>query len=396
MSAVNSINRGSAYDADVVVVGAGPAGLLLAAELARSGVRALVLERDAEARVSPGVALNGSVVLTLERLGLLESLRREAVPLPRVHFGLLWVDLDRVRPRPPDPVLLPQSRLEAVLAEHAAAQGAVVHRGHEVLGLEQDGEGVAVEVRGPDGEPQIVRALFLVGADGPESVVRRAAGIGVTRTAPTVSGLVADAEADPAALAPEHLGAAFSATGLYMGVPVGPRTVRLMTTEFGRRAPDGAPTRDELAAAVAALTGSEPKVEGLYRPPVRYDDRTALADAYRSGRVFLAGDAAHTHYPLGGLALGAALADAVSLGGTLAAAVRGEAPEGLLDSYHAERHPVGRRIITVTRAQSALLHPLERVGPLRELFGELLGLGSANEYLARAVSGLEPPGPGAG
>ncbi|MEW1552048.1 FAD-dependent oxidoreductase [Streptomyces tsukubensis] len=390
---MSPLNRGPAQDADVVVVGAGPAGLLLAAELARSGVRVLVLERDAEARVAPGVALNGSVVLTLERLGLLESLRREAVPLPRVHFGLLWVDLDRVRPRPPDPVLLPQSRLEAVLAEHAAERGAVVRRGHEVLGLEQDGEGVAVEVRGPDG-PQVVRALFLVGADGPESVVRRAAGIGVTRTAPTVSGLVADAEADPAALAPEHLGAAFSAAGLYMGVPVGPRTVRLMTTEFGRRAPDGAPTRDELAAAVAALTGSEPKVEGLYRPPVRYDDRTALADAYRSGRVFLAGDAAHTHYPLGGLALGAALADAVSLGGKLAAAVRGEAPEGLLDSYHAERHPVGRRIITVTRAQSALLHPLERVGPLRELFGELLGLGSANEYLARAVSGLESPGAG--
>ena len=377
----------------VVIAGAGVTGLLVAAELALAGVPVVVLERAAEQREAAGVALNTAAVAALERRGLFEELRGSGLALPQVHFSLLWLDPDRAGGQSRYPFLLPQSRVEERverrIRESAAASGAVadIRRGHELTGLAQDDDRVVVDVLGPDG-PYRLEAAYLVGADGPRSLVRELAGIAFTGSDAESSGIVADLEVDFAHVPAEVFGARYAERGLFMGAPVAPDRLRLITTEFGTPPPDPAlpVTGEELEATVARLSDLD---LGPLKPlwAARFDDAARQAERYRSGRVLLAGDAAHVHYPLGGLALNTAFEDALNLGWKLAATVQGRAPEGLLDSYHAERHPAGRHAVRATQAQTALLHPAEKVGPLREILRELAALDGPNQFLVDLAGG---------
>ncbi|MFG3056892.1 FAD-dependent oxidoreductase [Kitasatospora sp. NPDC048239] len=374
----------------VVIAGAGITGLFTAAELARAGVPVVVLERSAPGeRTAAGVALNTAAVAVLERRGLFAELREGALALPQVHFSLLWLDPDRAGGPSRYPYLLAQSRVEErIEAELAAAAEVEIRRGHQVTGLTQDDERVLVEVEGPDG-PYRLEAAYLVGADGPHSTVRQLAGIAFEGAAAESSGLVADIRVDFAEVPPEVFGARWFERGLFMGAPVGPDRLRLITTEFGTppAAPAGPVTGEELAKAAVRIADLDLGVpEPLWS--ARFDDAARQADRYRAGRVLLAGDAAHVHYPLGGLALSTALEDALNLGWKLAATVRGRAPEGLLDSYEAERRPAGRAALRATRAQTALLHPAEKVGPLREILRELVAFDGPNQFLVDLAGGV--------
>ncbi|POM22539.1 3-(3-hydroxy-phenyl)propionate/3-hydroxycinnamic acid hydroxylase [Actinomadura rubteroloni] len=371
----------------VVIVGAGPVGLALACELGAAGVAATVLERrDGTDLRSPGMAINGAVVELLEQRGLLEPLRQYAMDLPAAHFSNLWLDLAPVLAEHPPSMIVPQWRIERHLEARARELGVTVVRGAEVTGLEQDDDAVTVTCNGGE----TLTASYVVGCDGPDSTVRRLAGIGFPLRDAKFYGLLGDIEADFADLLPEQVGASYSPVGgTYAGTPAEPGVWRINTAEWGVAPadPDAPVTLDELNDRVERLTGTRFK-KATARWLVRTRNPTANADAYRSGRVFLAGDAAHVFFPFNGQRLSAGFHDASNLGWKLAAEIGGWAPDGLLDTYHGERHPVGRWICVNVQAQEALAAPPESAQPLRELFAALIALPDTNRFLAETVMGL--------
>ncbi len=379
-----------ATETDVVIAGGGPVGLMLAGELAQVGVRTVVVERRSEPpRHARAWGLHARTAETLDRRGLLDSLLHEKATWPKMPFAGMWplLDLGAIDSDHPYLVNVPQTRVEAVLGERARASGAAIRRGDNVVGLRQDADGVVVEVAGPD-EPYEIRAGFLVGCDGGRSTVRRLAGIPFSGTDPTVGSMLCDCTLP--AMATERRGINRTAAGT---VNINPRpdgVVRIVTTEFGRPHPDrDAPvTVEEFRAAVRRILGRD---LDLVDPTslTRFGDTTRQADRYRDGRVLLAGDAAHVHFPYGGLGLNLGLQDAVNLGWKLAAEVSGRAPDGLLDSYHAERHPAAAAVLDYSRAQLALLHPDRNVSALRELFGTLLAFPEVNRHLAGLATGTD-------
>ncbi|AXK32428.1 hypothetical protein DVA86_06945 [Streptomyces armeniacus] len=378
--------------AEVAVVGRGPVGLMLACELRLAGVEVVVLERLPEPRTeSLGMAINPTVVELLTARGIMESLRGDGLEWPQAQFAHLPLDPTRLSERREYNFAVPQSMLEQRLEEHAVKLGARVLRGREVTGLTQDGDGVDVRVRtsGAAGAgEESLRFPYVVGCDGTDSTVRRLAGIAFPGTDAPFYGLTGDLVATDALF--QHLGTNQYPGGLFTVAPSGPGTVRVSTGAFGVEAPDReAPvTVEELAANIKQLSGLEfAQLEPHWL--ARWFNVTRQAERYRKGRVFLAGDAAHVQFPLGGQALSTGLEDAVNLGWKLAAAVRGRAPDGLLDSYHTERHPVGERACRSTRAQTALMHPMEDVAPLRELMTELIGIPEVNERLVKLVGALD-------
>ncbi|MEO3812176.1 FAD-dependent monooxygenase [Sphaerisporangium sp. B11E5] len=372
-------------DVDVVVVGAGPAGLMLACELCLAGARPLVLERRDEPGTIPKAnGFGGQIVRTLGHRGLLERLTAEAEfagPLPRFPFGSVPLDFAAVGGGP-FALMIPQPRLEAVLAARARELGADVRRGHEVTGMGLDASGVTLEVRGPDGG-HTVRAGHVVGCDGARSRVREWGGIGfpgttdaeVLRvgrfTAPTDGTGVFDQPELPGA---GRLGPGWHRTErgrvIVASFERGVHTVGIR--EHDARAADnnGPLTLEEFRAALRRVLGADlPLGDPVWLSRTVAQGR--LADRYRAGRVMLAGDAAHL-FPAGGSALDVGMTDAVNLGWKLAAVARGRAGEHLLDSYHAERHPVGARTLAATRAQAALDRAQGEEGTaLRDLLTEL-------------------------
>ncbi|WP_067825840.1 FAD-dependent monooxygenase [Actinomadura kijaniata] len=372
---------------DVIIVGAGPVGLMLACELRLAGTEVVVLEgRAAPPGHAPGVAVNGGVVELLEMRGLMDDCRPDGFEFPMAHFAHVWLDPGRLADRHPYNFSLPHTRLIHHLAERARALGADLRFGHRVRDLAQDADSVEVRTDGPDGE-RTTRGRYLVGCDGARSAVRRAAGIGFPGHEEPFHGIVADLRIDPDHVLNQHLGAKEHPAGLFAVSPVAPGTVRVLTALFGVEPPsrDGAPSPDEVRDCVrrvadVAFTGGEPLWSA------RWSNETRLAERYRAGRVFLAGDAAHVHFPLGGQALSTGLDDAVNLGWKLAADLAGQAPAGLLDTYATERRPVGERACRTTRAQVALLHPLTE---LREVFAELVTFPDVNEYLVTMVGGTD-------
>ena len=391
----------------VVIAGAGPAGLMLACELGRYGVPTVVLDPLPDVSdQSPGQGLNTSVVELLEQRGLLAGLVDQGIPLQGTHFSLLWLDIAPLAGRHRPGMLLGQERLERHLAETATALGVDLRRGHRVVDQkpvgpgDADGGWVDVSATGPDGA-YTLRAGYLVGADGERSGVRERAGIDFRGHGLASYGLAGDVELEAGSELDEvHVGARFSPSGgLYSSTPAPGNALRVVTAEFGRDLPaDGSPPdAAELAAAVERLNGSAFPIRAV-RWLRRYGGPSRVAAAYRVGRVFLVGDAAHTFYPLAGLRLNLCLGDAVNLGWKLAAAVRGRAPDGLLDSYEAERRPVGERACAMTDAQLALVYPADKVAALRALVGELLAFPDANRHLLEIVTGLETryPMPAAG
>ena len=379
---------------EVIIVGAGPAGLMLACELGLAGIRPLILERRAEPRTDPpGVAINTASVELLESRGLMDPLRELTFPLPQVHFALLALDTQSLPERHRNQVLVTQYNLERVLENRALDYGAEIRRGCEVVGLDAGESGVTVAVRSPTGE-QSERCHFLVGCDGPDSTVRQFLDIEFSGAAAeyTFQGLIGDIEVDVQSLPAHHRVGAFyhSSGGVYMAVPLGPDAVRVTTWEAldTPPSPEAPVTMDELRASILRVTGSEFAGEKP-RWMNRVENRIRQAEHYRQGPVFLAGDAAHVIFPYNGQALNNALHDAANLGWKLATAIDGRAPSGLLDSYHDERHAAGRLVATNIHAQVTLTRGQNDIGGLRELIAGLVRFDEVNRHLVEMMTNLD-------
>ncbi|KUL38177.1 polyketide oxidase [Streptomyces sp. NRRL F-4489] len=382
---------------DVVIAGGGPVGLLLAAELRLHGVPVLVLEQgrpgDGEPRT---LALHARTLETLDRRGLLADFVRAQESLPgladhrralddgaaRGHFAGLYRLGRHTGPRTEQPhgIALPHHVLRELLARRAGELGAVVRYGHEVTGLAQDEHGVTVHVRTPDGETT-VRGGFLVGCDGGRSAVRKGAGIDFPGTGPSLVCRMGRGAIEVHGGGELPAGWRRTDSGWFMRMPDG----RIAVSEWGVPEDlEGPATADELAGAIERVTGQRITLTDVDFV-TRFTDSARQASRYRAGRVLLAGDAAHIHYPAGGQGANLGLQDAVNLGWKLAAECRGGAPAGLLDSYGAERHPVAARVLENTRAQVALMRPGPQVDALRALFLELMAMDEVNQYLSDII-----------
>ncbi|MFH8480828.1 FAD-dependent monooxygenase [Streptomyces sp. NPDC018055] len=378
---------------DVVVAGSGPVGLTLACELRLAGVRVLVVDRLTEpAGHDRAGVLHTRTVECLDIRGLLDRFEDGADTVSGLPFaGIFSKGLDHgtLDTGHPYSLLVPQSRTEELLAARAAELGVPIRRGHEVVALRQDPDGVSVGIRTADGHHE-VRARYLVGCDGGRSTVRRLAGIpfpGFPASVSAMIGYVTLPEKDvPRRWQRTPAGV------VVLAFPSEGGTGRVVVIEYGREhpSPQDPVTLEELRAGVRRVYGRE---LGLTEPVAwmsRFSDATRQAERYRSGRVLLAGDAAHIHFPIGGQGLNTGVHDAMNLGWKLAAEIGGWAPEGLLDSYHEERHRAGARVLTYTRAQLALMNPDEHhVTALREVFEELLGLQDTNRLLTAALNGVD-------
>ncbi|MEV5374500.1 FAD-dependent monooxygenase [Streptomyces nondiastaticus] len=379
--------------ADVIVAGGGPVGMLLACELRLHDVDVVVLEKEpSPSPHSRAFRLQPRTMEMFGYRGLADRFRQGRPEWPKAHFAGLepLLELGALPGEHPYSLLIPQAETERLLAARAEELGAAVRRGHELTGLGQDGDGVTARVAGPDGTYEL-RARFLVGCDGGRSSVRKLAGFAFPGTSASVTALLGDVLLEDREQLPVGVpGTARTPQGLLMAVALESPVVRVLTTEF--RAPQHDAERPvtvgELQSAISRVTGKQVAIREA-RWLSRFSNATRLVSRYRQGRVLLAGDAAHIHFPIGAQGLNLGLQEAMNLGWKLAAEVRGEAPEGLLDSYHEERRPVAQRVLGETRAQLALMNPDESTDPLRDLFGELLRLPAVNAHLASLVAGTD-------
>ncbi|WP_150256168.1 FAD-dependent monooxygenase [Nocardiopsis deserti] len=374
----------------VVIAGAGPTGLMLASELALVGVDTIVVERRPEPEQrSRGMAIHGQTLELFEQRGLRERIGADEIfPWPRTPFSLLWLDLGTVGAE--DHVhAFPQWRTEALLERRAVELGVDIRRGSEVTGFDQDEGGVTVEVASGDGTER-VRADYLVGCDGPGSLVRERAGIKFPGDGETYHGVFGDVAAE--AVEGIEFDAEPRPTGVFAAMPIEPGVMRLMTLRFGVDPPaDGAGvSARELAESITEVTGQAVELPEL-RWAARFGGQTRVADRYRDGRVLIAGDAAHTLFISGTQGMHTGLTDAVNLGWKLGAVLNGWAPEGLLDTYEAERKPVGERMAMHARASIALLHPLEKMEQLRALISRLASFDEVTRHLLRMTTAVRYP-----
>ncbi|MCR6482333.1 FAD-dependent monooxygenase [Amycolatopsis sp. OK19-0408] len=395
---------------DVIIAGAGPNGLMLACELALAGVHPLVLEQLPEpTEENRANGLVGQVVRVLDRRGLHERLAGPIGPAaPAFVFGGLRLDLTLAEPNSLHILGVPQRRVAAMLAERAAELGVEIRHGHELTGLTQDADTVTVEYTGPAG-PGTLTTRYLVGADGGHSVTRKLSGIGfpgvtedhtISRTAnATVPAGFVDTGSGGLRVPGHGVIPPFfhyrTETGLFVYAPF-PTGTLVTTMEWaGEEDDDQRPmTLAEQRESIARVLGHDlpigpPEGDGPHLLRRLRGRNTRLADRFREGRVLLVGDAAHVHSAIGGPGLNLGLQDAVGLGWKLAAAVRGSAPAGLLDTYESERRPIAERVVMHTQAQSALIAPGRDVTALRELFGELLRQPSTVRHLADLMSGAD-------
>ncbi|MEH0424347.1 FAD-dependent monooxygenase [Streptomyces sp. B21-083] len=380
-------------DADVIVVGAGPAGMMLAGELRLAGVDVIVLERlEKRTGESRGLGFTARTMEVFDQRGLLSRFGEIEIS-NQGHFGGLPVDFAVLDGAHQAAKTVPQSQTETVLENWVEELGGDVRRRHELLSLKDTGDLVEVEVSGPDGVHQLT-AGYVVGCDGGRSVVRKTMGFDFPGTPSTMEMFLADVKGLD--LQPRMIGETLPG-GMVMVGPLPGGITRLIVCERGtppqrREAP---PSYDEVAAAWKRLTGDDIS----HGEPVwvsSFGDATRQVTRYRQGRVFLAGDSAHIHLPAGGQGMNTSIQDAVNLGWKLAAVVRGRAPEELLDTYHDERHPVGERLLMNTRAQGLLFLSGPEVQPLRDVFTELITYLPVSRHLAGMVSGLEIHYPVAG
>jgi 2-polyprenyl-6-methoxyphenol hydroxylase-like FAD-dependent oxidoreductase len=353
--------------------------------------------------------LAGQAVRLLDMRGLYQELSGRSTPpepAPRYLFGGLTLSFAAVEPNPMYLLPVPQPTLVRHLAERAHRLGAEIRWSHEVTDLKQDDGGVAVEVSGPAGTCRL-DARFLVGADGGKSLVRKKAGIdfvgstsdSVTRMAHvSLPGDVRAADGGLDVPGVGHLASGFNRLerGVFVFVEIEPGRPIVAVAETGKsRTPDEEPmTLAELREAARRVLGVDlpfgpPTGPGPHALRRIEGQNTRLADRYREGNVFLVGDAAHVHSGVGGPGLNLGLQDAVNLGWKLAAHVNGWAPPNLLDSYQAERRPVGERVMMHSLAQSALMLPGPEITGLRELFGELLLLPEVATRIARLMAGSD-------
>jgi 2-polyprenyl-6-methoxyphenol hydroxylase-like FAD-dependent oxidoreductase len=389
-------------DTDVIIVGAGPTGLMLAAELRLAGVRPLVLERRPQLQeVAKTNGLGGRILELLAYRGLMDRLEavsnRRRHPALRYPFGTVHLDFTNVAEPPLRGVALPQPELERVLDERARELGAEIRRGHEVAGVSQDDATVSADVRGPQA-PYRVAARFLVGCDGPRSRVRDLAGIPFPGTTyPEVNRLghvtLADSviqldnsDLEVPGLGRIHPGFTRTEGGVFA---VGRRTLGDLMIQTTEAEPadvddDDAPmTLAEFQDSIRRVLGAQLPIAEATRLS-RYGFQARQVEQYRQGRILLAGDAAHA-FPATGVGLNVGMTDAVNLAWKLAADIHGWAPAGLLDTYHSERHYVGARTMMQTQAQVALRRGQDPAAEaLREVFQDLL----VDEQPARRLGAL--------
>jgi 2-polyprenyl-6-methoxyphenol hydroxylase-like FAD-dependent oxidoreductase len=368
----------------VVIVGAGPVGLLLACELSRARVPVVIVERLA----SPMTESRASQLTTLTAEFLHErgfdGLLAEAAHESRAHFGGLGIDLSGLDSGYAGNWKVPQYRTEAVLGERAVKLGATMLRSHELTEITGRDDHVVCGVQGPGGYVRI-KTRYVVGCDGAGSAVRRLHGFTVSAAPATKELLRADVTG--AAIRDrrfERLEAGFAVAATRDGVT----RVMVHATGQGVAKRTGPPEFGEVVRLWEKVTGED--ISG--GTPIWLDsfgNSRGQADSYRQGRVLLAGDAAHWHMPIGGQALNVGLQDAVNLGWKLAGAVNGWASPGLLDSYHDERHPAAARVLDYVAAQEILLLGGAEIEPLRAVLTELTGLGQVRAHLARVTSNLD-------
>jgi 2-polyprenyl-6-methoxyphenol hydroxylase-like FAD-dependent oxidoreductase len=376
----------------VVIAGGGPTGLMLAGELALAGVDVAIVERrpSQELAGSRSGGLHSRTIEVLDQRGIADRFLSEGQVAQVAGFVGVRLDIGDFPTRHNYGLGLWQNHIERILAGWVRELGVPIHYGMEVTGFAQDDTGVDVALS--DGRS--LRAQYLVGCDGGRSLVRKAAGIDFPGWDPTTSSLIAQVEM---AEEPE-LGIRRDARGTHALGKVeyeirdgevvyrkGGRVGVMLTEEHVGATAE--PTLDDLREGLIAVYGTD---YGVHSPTwiSRFTDMTRQAAAYRDRRVLLAGDAAHVHSPVGGQGLNTGVQDAVNLGWKLAQVVHGTSPDSLLDTYHAERHPVAARVLRTTMAQTALLRPDDRTRAARDTVAELLGMDEPRRTLAAEMSGL--------
>lgn len=366
----------------VVIAGGGPTGLMLAAELALARVDVAIVERRASQDLAGARAggLHSRTIEVLDQRGVADRFLSQGQIMQVAGFAMIRLDIGDFPTRHNYGLALGQERIERILAAWVDELGVPILREREVTGLAQDDAGVDVELS--DGRS--LRARYLVGCDGGRSLVRKQAGIDFPGWDPSTSYLIAECEMtdEPA------LGLRRDDAGIHgiSRLEDGKR-VRVVSTEphVGR---GDAPTLDDLRGALIAVYGTDFGAHDVTWIS-RFTDMARQAASYRERRVLLAGDAAHVHSPAGGQGLNLGVQDAVNLGWKLAQVVRGTSPESLLDSYHAERHPLGARVLEATMAQAALERGDERTNALRRTLSELLAMDEPRRRYAAMMSGLD-------
>jgi len=379
-------------DHEVVIVGGGPTGLMLAGELALAGVDVAVVERRTS-QALPGTragGLHSRTIEVLDQRGIADRFLSEGKVAQVAGFAGVSLDIGDFPTRHPYGLGLWQNHIEHILAGWVAELPVTFYRGSEATGLAQDDTGVDVELA----EGESLRAQYLVGCDGGRSVVRKAAGIEFPGWEPTTSALLAEVEMTEE----PDLGIRRTPSGMHaIGkveyeiedgevVYAEGGTVGVMLTE--PHIGTGEPTLRDVSEGLVAVYGTD---YGIHSPTwiTRFTDMTRQAAAYRDGRVLLAGDAAHVHSPVGGQGLNTGVQDAVNLGWKLAQVVKRTSPDSLLDTYHAERHPVAARVLRTTMAQVALMRVDDRIEALRDRVSELLSMDEPRKRFAGMMSGLD-------
>ena len=368
-------------DHAVVIAGGGPTGLMLAGELALAGVDVAIVERRPDQRLA-GLRAGGLHARTIEVLdqrGIADRFLSQGQRGPAVGFHMIRLDISDFPTRHNYLLALRQNHIERILAGWVDELKVPIYRGHEVAGFAQDDTGVDVEFS----NGQSLRTSYLVGCDGGRSAIRKAANIEFAGWDPTMSWMIAEVEMsqEPA------WGFRSNAFGIHaLGKIEEGGRVGVVLTEPQLEA-RGEPTLRELSEALVAVYGTD---YGVHSPTwlSRFTDMTRQAATYRDRRVLLAGDAAHVHPPMGGQGLNIGVQDAVNLGWKLAQVIKRTSPESLLDSYHAERHPVAARVLRNTMAQVALRRTDDRSKALGDTVSELLGMDEPRRRIAAEMSGL--------